>query len=94
MLYTPPAHGCGQDADFAYLTGILQPNCVMMIEKGRSGGGGGSGSGEHRYTLFVPPYERREEVWNGERIGVEAARRFFGADAAHEVARCKLTVYV
>lgn len=78
-----------QDADFAYLTGVLQPNVVMMLERGPEEGGGGDGgdgvNDSHRYTLFVPPRSARDEVWNGQRIGTVAATRFFGADASHEL---------
>ena len=73
-----------QDADFAYLTGVLQPGVVMMLERG-GGSDAGSGESNHRYTLFVPPRSPRDEVWNGERIGTAAAMNFFGADETHEL---------
>ena len=37
---------CLQDADFMYLTGVTQPNCVAMF--------GGDDSPAPGYTLFVP----------------------------------------
>lgn len=67
-----------QDADFAYLTGVLQPAVVMMIERANN-------IGEHHYTLFVPPRNPRDETWNGQKIGTNAAERFFGADATYEL---------
>mmetsp|Transcript_9838 Transcript_9838/g.15794 ORF Transcript_9838/g.15794 Transcript_9838/m.15794 type:complete len:447 (-) Transcript_9838:59-1399(-) len=72
-----PYPGYRQDADFAYLTGMLQPGVVMMLQPQ---------SGEdHRYTLFVPPRSKRDEVWNGAKVGTEAALRFFEADETHEL---------
>lgn len=70
-----------QDADFAYLTGVLQPGVVMMLERRSDGNEGGN----HHYTLFVPPRNVRDEVWNGKKIGTVAAVSFFGADATHEL---------
>ena len=72
-----PYPGYRQEADFAYLTGVLQPGVVMMLER--------PPDGKHVYTLFVPPRSARDEIWNGQRIGTDAAIRFFGADATHEL---------
>ena len=72
-----------QDADFAYLTGVLQPGVTMMLE--RRHGSSCEDDGIH-YTLFVPSRNIKQEIWNGPRIGTDAAVRFFGADAAHEEA--------
>lgn len=77
-----PYPGYRQDADFAYLTGVLQPGVVMMLERHGSDGSEGT---KHNYTLFVPPVSARDEVWNGQRIGTTAALHFFGADATHEL---------
>ena len=62
-----------QDADFAYLTGILQPGCVAMVIKG-------SDASDATFLLFVPPKSAREETWNGARVCVNAATTYFGAD--------------
>jgi len=70
-----PYPGYRQDADFAYLTGVLQPGVVMMLER--------CPDGDDVYTLFVPPISAQDAVWNGPRIGTDAAVRFFGADATH-----------
>ena len=72
-----------QDADFAYLTGVLQPGVTMMLE--RRHGISSEDAGIH-YTLFVPSRNIKDEIWNGPRIGKDAAVRFFGADAAYEAA--------
>lgn len=60
-----------QDADFQYLTGIIQPGPVGTI---RSDG---------RYTLFFPDNDAWRETWDGARLQEEAALEFFGADEAY-----------
>lgn len=67
-----------QDADFAYLTGILQPGCVAMVIKG-------SDASDATFLLFVPPKSAREETWNGARVCVNAATTYFGADEAFDL---------
>ena len=70
-----PYPGYRQDADFAYLTGVLQPNASAMIERRPDG---------LHYTLFLPARCTRDEVWNGRKLSVDGALSFFGADAAYE----------
>ena len=66
-----------QDADFAYLTGVLQPGCVAMVARG-------SDAADAMFALFVPPRSTREETWNGARVCADAAVAYFGADEAFE----------
>ena len=66
-----------QDADFAYLTGVLQPGCVAMVARG-------SDAADCAFALFVPPRSEREETWNGARLCANAAIEYFGADEAFE----------
>ena len=65
-----------QDADFAYLTGVLQPGCVALVARG-------SDAADAAFALFVPPRDKREETGNGARVCANAAVAFFGADEAH-----------
>jgi Xaa-Pro aminopeptidase len=58
-----------QNAPFRYLTGVNEPNAVLVIAK-RNGR-----ADEH---LFVMPREPAEEVWQGARLGAEGARRLTG----------------
>ena len=66
-----------QDADFAYLTGVLQPGCVAMVARG-------SDAADCAFALFVPPRSERQETWNGARLCANAAIEYFGADEAFE----------
>ena len=58
-----------QNAPFRYLTGINEPNAVLVIAKRRGR------ADEH---LFVMPREPSEEVWQGARLGAEGAQRLTG----------------
>ncbi|HME91284.1 MAG TPA: aminopeptidase P family protein [Myxococcaceae bacterium] len=67
--------------DFYYLTGNLEPDCVLLMEPQEGGG--------HRDVLFVEPNPGRSdstfytdrnkgELWVGPRLGVERSRIRFG----------------
>src|SRR6202022_3782755 len=67
--------------DFFYLTGNLEPDCVLLMEPQEGGG--------HRDVLFVEPNPGRSdatfytdrnkgELWVGPRLGVEQSRIRFG----------------
>jgi Xaa-Pro aminopeptidase len=58
-----------QNAPFRYLTGITEPNAVLVIARR------GQRVDEH---LFVLPREPSEEVWQGARLGTEGATRLTG----------------
>lgn len=66
-----------QDADFLYLTGIVQ-QAVAVISA--------PSSPDHvQYTLFVPNASLERERWDGASINCEAAVHVFGADEAYPV---------
>jgi Xaa-Pro aminopeptidase len=69
-----------QDADFAYLTGVIQPGVVAMVTRG-------SDAASATFTLFVQPRNARDETWNGARICAKAATDYFHADESFEVTR-------
>ena len=67
--------------DFYYLTGNLEPDCVLLMQPQEGGG--------HRDVLFVEPNPGRSdatfytdrnkgELWVGPRLGVEQSRIRFG----------------
>jgi len=71
-------------SDFFYLTGNVEPDCVLLLEPLKTGG--------HRHVLFVEPNPGRAdktfftdhhkgELWVGARLGVRESRAFF---AMHE----------
>ena len=61
------------DADFAYATGVTQPECACVLERGDT-------ADDVKYTLIVPEYDARYATWDGERINAKAATDVFGAD--------------
>jgi Xaa-Pro aminopeptidase len=66
-----------QDSDFFYLTGFNEVNAVAVLTKQHE---------EHRFVLFVQPKDLEKETWTGYRVGVEAAKEKFGADAVFPIA--------
>ncbi|MEN9537921.1 MAG: hypothetical protein RLZZ126_156 [Pseudomonadota bacterium] len=58
------------DSYFYYLTGFSEPNaCLVLTADGRS-------------TLFCNPKDKEREIWDGYRLGPEAAPDALGVDAA------------
>lgn len=62
-----------QDSDFHYLTGFPEPDAIAVLLPGRLHG---------EYVLFCREKNPLEELWVGERIGIEGACERFGADDA------------
>lgn len=62
-----------QDTDFRYLTGCLQPDCVLVIETSKK---------SCKSILFAKQNSEHEEKWEGCRIGLTEAVSFFGVDQA------------
>jgi Xaa-Pro aminopeptidase len=61
------------DSYFYYLSGFTEPQAWLVIESsGRS-------------TLFCQPKDLEREIWDGYRLGPEAAPQALGVDAAHPV---------
>lgn len=66
-----------QDSDFYYLTGFNEPEAVAVLAPHHA---------EHRFVLFVRPKNLQAETWTGLRVGVEAAKERYGADAVYSIA--------
>jgi Xaa-Pro aminopeptidase len=64
-----------QNSDFYYLTGFTEPEAVLVLAPHR----------DERVTLFLRPRDRDKEIWNGKRLGVEAAPEALGVDAAYPI---------
>ncbi len=61
------------DSYFYYLTGFTEPNAWLVLEaSGRS-------------TLFCQPKDLEREIWDGYRLGPDAALEALGVQAAHSV---------
>jgi Xaa-Pro aminopeptidase len=61
------------DSYFYYLTGFTEPNAWLVLT-----GDGGA-------TLFCAPKDLEREIWDGYRLGPEAAPAALGVDAAYSV---------
>ncbi|WCM92938.1 aminopeptidase P N-terminal domain-containing protein [Acidovorax sp. NCPPB 2350] len=63
------------DSYFHYLTGFTEPQaCLVLTADGRS-------------TLFCQPKDLEREIWDGYRLGPEAAVAALGVEAAHSSAQ-------
>ena len=65
-----------QDSDLYYLTGFTEPDAFLVMNAGVS-------------TLFVRERDALMELWNGERYGVDGAKKVFGVDAAYPIKELK-----
>ena len=61
------------DSYFYYLTGFTEPNAWLVI------------TGDGQSTLFCAPKDLEREIWDGYRLGPDAAPTVLGVDAAHPV---------
>ncbi|MGC4065371.1 MAG: aminopeptidase P N-terminal domain-containing protein [Polyangiaceae bacterium] len=68
-------HEYRQDSDFYYLTGLDEPESVLVL----------GASEDAPFLLFVRPKDPVRETWDGERIGVDGAVAHFGANAAFPI---------
>jgi len=66
-----------QDSDFYYLTGFAEPGSVLVIAPKHD---------KTKTIVFVRPRDRDREIWEGKRLGVEAAAAALGVDAAYPIA--------
>jgi Xaa-Pro aminopeptidase len=55
-------HAFRQDSDFHYLTGFPDPDSIAIFD-------------QDRFHLLVPPRDSEREAWEGERQGLDGARR-------------------
>ena len=66
------------DSDFFYLTGFEEPGATLVMRVG--------GTGNHHHIeshLFCRPKDPEREVWDGIRLGPEAATEVLGIEFAH-----------
>ena len=62
------------DSYFHYLTGFTEPNAWLVL------------TADGRSTLFCQPKDMEREIWDGYRLGPEAAVAALGVDEAYSVA--------
>jgi Xaa-Pro aminopeptidase len=81
LVPTAPERARNRDSDFPYrhdsyffyLTGFSEPNAWLAI------------TGDGRSTLFCAPKDLEREIWDGYRLGPEAAPAALGVDEAHSI---------
>ncbi|WP_198972809.1 aminopeptidase P N-terminal domain-containing protein [Xylophilus sp. ASV27] len=82
IVPTAPERSRNRDSDFPYrhdsyfyyLTGFTEPNAWLVL------------TGEGRSTLFCAPKDLEREIWDGYRLGPDAAPQALGVDEAVSVA--------
>lgn len=75
VMHNDVEYNFRQDSDFFYLTGFNEPEAVAVLAPHH----------EHRFVLFVQPKDPERETWTGYRVGVEAAKERFQADAVYSI---------
>jgi Xaa-Pro aminopeptidase len=81
VVPTAPERGRNRDSGFPYrhdsyfyhLTGFVEPHAWLVL------------TAEGQSTLFCQPKDLEREIWDGYRLGPEAATQALGVDAAHSV---------
>jgi Xaa-Pro aminopeptidase len=81
LIPTAPERPRNRDSDFLYrhdsyfyyLTGFTEPNAWLVI------------TGDGKSTLFCAPKDLEREIWDGFRLGPEAAPDKLGVDAAFSI---------
>jgi Xaa-Pro aminopeptidase len=61
------------DSYFYYLTGFTEPNAWLVV------------TGDGKSTLFCAPKDMEREIWDGYRLGPEAAPAALGIDEAYSI---------
>ena len=73
-----------QDSDFYYVTGFPEPEAVAVLRPMAPEG--------ERFILFVRPRDPAQEIWTGQRAGVEGALEIYGADRAYVIDSLDLVI--
>lgn len=81
LIPTAPERARNRDSDFLYrhdsyfyyLSGFTEPNAWLVV------------TGDGRSTLFCQPKDLEREIWDGYRLGPEAAVGALGVDAAFPI---------
>lgn len=76
VMHRDVEHNFRQDSDFFYLTGFDEPNAVAVLAPHHEA---------HQFVMFVQPKDSLQETWSGYRVGVEAAKEEYGADAVYPI---------
>ncbi|PWN46125.1 hypothetical protein IE81DRAFT_336022 [Ceraceosorus guamensis] len=77
-----------QDSSLWYLTGFQEPDCALILHPRASSPKG------YKMTMFVPPRDELNELWNGARTGIDGAVDIFGADEAFAMEPASLLAHL
>ncbi len=77
VMHNDVEYNFRQESDFFYLTGFDEPEAVALLAPHHE---------EHKFVLFVQPKDPEKETWHGYRVGVDAAKEHYGADAVYPIA--------
>jgi Xaa-Pro aminopeptidase len=77
VMHNDVEYNFRQDSDFFYLTGFDEADAVAVFAPHHE---------EHKFVLFVQPKDPEKETWHGTRVGVDAAKDYYGADEAYPIA--------
>ncbi|RCK64355.1 Intermediate cleaving peptidase 55 [Candida viswanathii] len=69
-----------QDTDLYYLTGWLEPDSIVVIEKK-----GDNGADDVLFHMLVPPKNPKKELWEGPKSGLDGAYNIFNADLVEDI---------
>jgi Xaa-Pro aminopeptidase len=61
------------NSDFRYLTGFCEPDSILVLVKKNN---------EQKALIFVRPKDKKQEIWQGRRLGVELAANQLSVDEA------------
>lgn len=65
-----------QNSNFYYLTGFKEDNSILLLVKKKK---------KYISILFVNKKDKFEELWNGKRLGVKAAKKRFLVDEVYDI---------
>ena len=60
------------DSSFWYLTGFIEPDAIAVFSK-------------NKYSIFLRPKDKTQEIWNGVRLGVDLAPETLLVDYAYDI---------
>ena len=74
-------YGYRYDSNFYYLSGFTEPEAVLVLVAGQDS------HSQPQTILFCREKNPEREVWDGFRVGPDAAKEQFGFDAAYSIAQ-------
>lgn len=79
-----------QDSDFFYLTGFVEPNAYLILEK--QGATSDDAEPETTTTLVVRVKDKAAEIWQGRRVGKDLAKTLYQFDYTADETELQQTI--